>query len=156
MNVNISAASLLVLHLQILPGIGIAGGDGREDILPLLRRHARTDRVDEGVAEDRHQIVVLKNRALDLLRQLFALGRIDGALVLVELAVEILHADPIARVEAAALEMAFVPERPAPGDAHAVEDHLHAGPLLETALQALEEDPALHGLEPGANADLAK
>src|SRR5881628_1319862 len=39
---------LLVLHLQVLPGIGIAGGDRREHVLPLLRDDPGPDRVDEG------------------------------------------------------------------------------------------------------------
>src|SRR5262249_60181701 len=56
----------------------------------------------------------------------------------------------------AALEVALVPERPASPDARAVEDDLHPGPVLEPALQALEKDAPLHGLEPCADADLAE
>ena len=77
---------LLVLHLQLFPGIRVAGGDGREDVLPLLGDHAGADGVDEGVAEHRHQVVVLQDAALDLLGQLLALGGVDRPLVLVELA----------------------------------------------------------------------
>src|SRR5262249_57349256 len=67
-----------------------------------------------------------------------------------------LHADAVARVEATALEVALVPERPAPGDAQAVEDDLHARPVLEAALEPLIEDAALHRLQSRADADLAK
>ena len=70
--------------------------------------------------------------------------------------VEVLHADAVARVEAAALEVALVPEGPASPDASAVQDDLGAGKLLEAALQPLEEDAALHGLQPAADADLAQ
>src|SRR6266496_529402 len=61
---------LLLLHLQVLPGIGVTGGDGGKDVLPLLRRHAGTDRVDEGVPEHGHQVVVFQDALLDLLGQL--------------------------------------------------------------------------------------
>src|SRR5262245_45850056 len=148
--------SLLLLHLQIFPGIRVAGGDGGEDVLPLLGGNPWADGVDEGVAEHRHQVVVLQNAALDLLGQLLALGGVDRPLVLVELGVEVLHADAVARVEAAALEVALVPERPAAADAGALEDDLHAGPVLEPALQSLEEDAAFHGLELAADAHLAE
>src|SRR5207249_8632443 len=47
---------LLVLHLDVFPRIGIAGGDGREDVLPFLQHHPWTDRVDERVPEHRYQI----------------------------------------------------------------------------------------------------
>src|SRR5438132_8254997 len=147
---------LLVLHLDVFPWIGIAGSDGREDVLPLLQHDPWTDRVDERVPEHGYQIVVLENRALDLLGELLALRRVDRPLVLIELAVEVLHADAVARAEASALEVALVPERPASRDPDAVQDDLGPGKLLETALEPLEEDAALHGLEPAANADLTK
>src|SRR5206468_5900825 len=146
----------LLFDLQVLPGIGIAGGDGREDVLPLLRHDAGADRVDERVAEHGHEVVVFQDAALDLFGELLSLRGIDRPLVLVELGVEVLHADAIASVEAAALEVALVPERPASRDPDAVQDHLDAGPLLEPALQSLEEDAPLHGLEPAADADLAE
>src|SRR5215475_4387170 len=140
MNADI-ADRLLILQLDVFPRIGIAGRDGREDVLPLHRGDARPDRVHERVAEHRDQVVVLENPALDLLGELLALGRVDRPLVLVELAVEILDADAIAGVEAAALEVAFVPERPAPADPGAVEDDLGPRKLLEAALEPLEKDP---------------
>src|SRR5262245_17451804 len=117
---------------------------------------AGADRVHKRVAEHRHQIIVLEDAALDLLGELLALGGIGRPLVLVELAVEVLHADAIARVEAAALELPLVPERPAPADPSALQDDLNPGELLEAALESLQEDAALHGLHPGADADLAQ
>src|SRR2546427_1623149 len=147
---------LLVLHLQVLPGIGIARGDRREDVLPFLRHDPRADRVDERVAEHRHEVVVFQNAALDFLGEPLSLCRIDRPLVLVELRVEVLHADAVARVEAAALEVAFVPERPASRDPDAVQDDLGPRKLLEAALEPLEEDAALHGLEPAADTDLTQ
>src|SRR6059036_755964 len=146
----------LLLHLQVFPRIGVAGGDSREHVLPLLRHYLGADRVDERVTEHGHQVVVLEDPALDLLGELLALGRVDRALVLVELAVEVLHTDTITRVEAPALEVAFVPEGPASCDPDALEDDLGSGKLLEPALQPLGEDAALHGLEPAADADLAE
>src|SRR5215470_6011330 len=107
---TISAAGLLILDLQVLPGIGVSRGDGREDVLPFLRRHPRADRVDERVAEHGHQVVILEDPALDFLGQLLSLSRIDRPLVVIELAVEIPHADAVARVEAATLEERLVPE----------------------------------------------
>src|SRR5262249_32968884 len=128
----------------------------REHVLPLLRDHAGPDGVDEGVAEHGHEIVVLEDRPLDLLGELLPLRRIDRPLVLLELAVEVLHADAVARIEASALEVRLIPERPAPRDADALEDDLYSRPLLEPALEALKEDAALHRLGLAADADLAE
>src|SRR4030095_11158573 len=130
------------------------GGDGREDVLPLLRGDTGADRVDERVAEHRHEIIVFEDAALDLLGELLSLSGIDRALVQLELGVEVLDADAVARVEAAALEVTFVPERPASRDPDALEDDLGSGELLEPALEPLEEDAPLHGLQLGADADL--
>src|SRR4029453_3467070 len=148
--------ALLVLHLQVLPGIGIAGGDGREDVLPLLRGDTGADRVDERVAEHRHEIIVVEDAALDLLGELLSLSGIDRALVQLELGVEILDANAITRAEAATLEVGLVPERPASPDPHALKDDLGSGKLLEPALEPLEEDAPLHGLQPASDADLAE
>src|SRR5262249_35001749 len=125
---------LLVLDLQIFPGIGVAGGDGREDVLPFLRRYPRADRVDERVAEHGYHVIILEDPALDLLGQFLSLRGIDRPLVLVELAVEVRHADTVTRVEAAALEECLVPERPAPGDPGGLKDDLDPGPVFEPAL----------------------
>src|SRR6266446_8292349 len=130
----------LVLHLDVFPRIRVSRRDRREHVLPLRERHPRPDRVHERVAEHRDQVVVLEDPALDLLGELLALGRVDRSLVLVELAVEVLHTDTITRVEAPALEVAFVPEGPASRDPDALEDDLGSGKLLESALQPLEED----------------
>src|SRR2546425_10553514 len=91
-----------------------------------------------------------------LLGQLLPLRGIDRPLVLVELAVEVLHADSVTRVEAAALEVALVPEGPAPGDPRALKDDLGPGPVLEPAREPLQEDAPLHRLEPRPDADLTK
>src|SRR2546427_7829565 len=69
----------LLLHLQVFPRIGVAGGDGREHVLPFLRYYLGADRVDERVTEHWHQVVVLEDPALDLLGELLALGRGDRA-----------------------------------------------------------------------------
>src|SRR5262249_27375974 len=103
-------ARLLVFHLQVLPRIGVTGGDGREDVLPFLRRDPRADRVDERVTEHRPQVVILEDAALDLFGQFLSLRRIDRPLVLVELTVEIRHADAVTSIETATLEEGFVPE----------------------------------------------
>ena len=61
----------LRLQLNLLPRIGVAGADkAREHVLPFRRFDARPDRVHEGVAEHRDEIVVFKDRALDVLGQL--------------------------------------------------------------------------------------
>src|SRR5262245_65441896 len=123
---------LLNFHLQVLPRIGVTGGAGREDVLPLLRCDTRADRVDERVSEHGDQVVILEDPALDLLGQLLSLRRIDRPLVLIELAVEISHANAVTRVEAAALEEGLVPERPAPGDSGGLNDDLEPGPVFES------------------------
>src|SRR5258708_5820638 len=105
--------SLLLLQLQILPRIGVAGRDRREDVLPLLGREERAERVEEGMREHGHQVVVLENPFLDRPRQLLPLGGVDRFLVLLELGVEVLHAAPVARADPAALKEGLVPERPA-------------------------------------------
>src|SRR5438876_10696078 len=156
MNCPMPRARLLVLHLQVFPGIGIPGGDRREDVLPLVRHHPGPDRVDERVAEHRHQVVVLEDPALDLLGELLSLRGIDRPLVLLELAVEVFHADAVPRIEPTALEVALVPERPAAPDPGPVEDDLDPGPVLEPALESLQEDAPLHGLQAPADADLAE
>src|ERR1041385_5416331 len=96
----------LLRHLDVFPRIRVARGDGREHVLPLLRDDPGADRVDERVPEHGDEIVVLEDAPLDLLGEPLALRRIDRPLVLVELPVEVLHADAVARVEAAALEVA--------------------------------------------------
>src|SRR5262245_46777798 len=63
---------LFIPQLDVFPGIGIAGGDRREDILPALRRNARPDGIHERMAEDGNKIGVFQNAPLDLLGQLFA------------------------------------------------------------------------------------
>src|SRR5262249_34391934 len=126
------------------------------DVLPLLGYDAGPNGVDERVAEHRHEIVVFQDPALDLLGQPLTLGGIDRSLVLLELGVEILHADAVACVEAAALDEGLVPEGPAPRDPGRLEDDPAPGPALEPALQPLQVDASLHGLEPGPDADLAK
>src|SRR3989442_8245504 len=112
MNCHIPLASL-VLQLDVLPRIGIAGRDRGEDVLPLLGRDAGPDRIDERVAEDGHEVGVLEDGALDLLGELLPFGRIDRSLVLLELGVQLLDADAVARVEAPALYAGPLTERQA-------------------------------------------
>src|SRR5947208_15157717 len=45
----------LVLHLDVFPGIRVAGGDGRKDILPLLEHHPSADRGHEPLEEHGHE-----------------------------------------------------------------------------------------------------
>ena len=68
----------------------------------FCRLDARPDRVDEGMAEHRHEIIVLQHRPLDLLRQLLAFGPVIGSQVLLELVVERLDAEEVLGLEAAA------------------------------------------------------
>src|SRR5262245_22323642 len=97
-------SKLSVLHLQVLPRIGLAARDGREDVLPFLGCDPRADRVDERVAEHRYHVIVLEDPALDLLGQPLPLRRIDRPFVLVELTVEVRHTDSVTRIEAPTLE----------------------------------------------------
>src|SRR2546426_10110657 len=102
----------LLLQLDVLPRIGIAGRDRGEDVLPLLGCDAGPDRIDERVAEDGHEVVVLEDGALDLLGELLPFGRIDGSLVLPELGVQLLDAEAVARAEAPAPGVGPGPRRP--------------------------------------------
>src|SRR4051812_29548020 len=104
------------LQLDVLPGIRVAGGNGRKHVLPLRCGDLRADRVDEGVTEDRNEIVVLENLALDLLGELLALGAVDRVHVGLELGIERGDADAVLDVEAAALEPSLIPVRPAAAD----------------------------------------
>src|SRR5207244_3799216 len=114
----------LLFQLDILPGITVARRDGREHVLPLLRRDARANGIYEGVAKHRHKVVVLQNRPLDLLGQLLAFGGIERFQVLVELGVEFLHADAILGEEPTAFEIRLIPIGPACPDASDVENYL--------------------------------
>src|SRR5205823_4730984 len=62
------------LQLDVLPRVGVAGSEvRREDVLPFRRCEARSDRIDEGMPEHRHEVEILQDLFLDLLRQLLAL-----------------------------------------------------------------------------------
>src|SRR5207248_4188912 len=120
------------LQLDVLPRIGVAGGEVcRENILPFRRRQPRPDRVDEGVPEHRHKVIVLKDRTLNVLCQLLALLAVDRSEILIELGVELRHAIAVAAVEAATPHEAVVPVRPSPADPCGIEDDLHARPFLQ-------------------------
>src|SRR5881398_2298435 len=74
------AASSLVgrrggfLQLDVFPRIGVAGGEVcRENILPFRRRQPRPDRVDEGVPEHRHKVIVFQDFPLNVFSHLLAL-----------------------------------------------------------------------------------
>src|SRR6266567_1490922 len=84
--------------LDILPWVAIAAGDRREHVLPFLCHDARADRVDEGMAEDRNEIVVLQDRFLDFFGQLPALDTVERIQVFLKLIVEILDAEEILRI----------------------------------------------------------
>src|SRR5262249_17964953 len=77
---NCVMPSQLVLHLDIFPWVRVAGRDRREHVLPLLQHHSRADCVDERVPEHRNQIIVVEDRALDLLGDLLALGLVHRPL----------------------------------------------------------------------------
>ena len=102
---------------------------------------ARPDRVHEGVAEHRNEIVILEDPALDFLGQLFALGGLHRGDILLELGVEILDADRIRDELAAAFEQRLVPIGPARADTGASEDDVDPGPLLQAALPAFWPAP---------------
>src|SRR5207245_5338571 len=106
--------------------------------------------------EHGYQVVILEDPTLDLLSQFLSLRRIDRSLVLVEHTVDVRHADAVPGVEAAALEEGLIPERPTPGDPGGLKDDLDPGPVFEPALEPLQEDAPLHGLQPRSDADLAK
>src|SRR3989442_6541623 len=143
MNCHIALASL-VLQLDVLPRIGIAGRDRGEDVLPLLGRDAGPDRIDERVAEDGHEVVVLEDGALDLLGELLPFGRIDRSLVLLELGVQLLDAEAVARVEAAALDVGLVPEPTASRRPDALGADLYAPALPYSAPPTPGADDTLH------------
>src|SRR2546427_12731839 len=67
----------LLLELDLLPGKGVTRRDGRENILPLLRRNSGANGIDEGVPEDGHEIQIFQNAALDFFCELLALGRVN-------------------------------------------------------------------------------
>src|SRR3954447_8036660 len=121
MNCAIAAAPLrpdrltLVLRaggsrqLDVLPRIGVAARNRREDILPLFGLDPWSDRVDEGVPEYWHEVVVLQNAVLYFFGQLLALVMIERFLILLEFRIEILDADHVLALKTTAFEHAFVP-----------------------------------------------
>src|SRR3954447_16673572 len=135
MNCAIAAAPLrpdrltLVLRaggsrqLDVLPRIGVAARDRREDILPLFGLDPWSDRVDESVPEYRHEVVVLQDAALNFFGQLLALVTIERFLILLEFRVEVLHADHVLGLKTAAFEHTFVPVGPAAAYAGRVHDN---------------------------------
>src|SRR6266851_54251 len=91
-----AAKFVLTFELDVFPGIGVAGCDcRREYVLPFFGGDPRTDRVDEGVAEDRDEVVILQDLALDLFGERLALGRLVGGQIFVELGVEFAYAYPV-------------------------------------------------------------
>ena len=110
-------------------------------------------RVDEGVAEHRHEVVVLQDLALDLLRQLLALGAVDRCLVSVELGVEFLDADAVLaqlkppHLNIDSYQLAQLPPMRAPLKMICTPGHSFRPPC------SLQEDAALHGLQLGPDAD---
>src|SRR5260370_31083820 len=78
----------LVLELDVFPGIGVSGRDRRrKHILPFRRRDPGADGIDEGMAEDRNEVVVLEDLALDLLGQRLPLSSLVRCHILVELGI---------------------------------------------------------------------
>src|SRR5215510_7490758 len=112
------------LEGDVLPRVGVSAGDRGEDILPLGGRDPRAERVDESMAEDRDEIVLLEDRPLDVLSQFLAFGAVIRGEVFLEFVVECGDAEEILRVKAAAFEHRIVPVRPAATDARGVEDDL--------------------------------
>src|SRR5215471_11978612 len=141
-------------QLDVFPGIRIARADrAREHVLPFRCLDPRPDRVHESVAEHRHEIVVLEDRALDLLRQSLALLGLLRCQVLVVLGIEFFDAELVGGEHAAAFEVRLVPIGPAGADSCAGEDDVDAGPLLYPTLLPLLINRSLQSLQPGANAD---
>ncbi len=105
------------------------------------------------MSEDRDEVVVFEDLALDLLGERLPLSGLVGGHVSVELRVEILYANPIGGELAATFEIRFIPVGPAGADAGAVHDDLDPGPFLHPALLPLQENRPLHDLELRANAD---
>src|SRR5216683_7428875 len=127
-------------QLDVFPRIGVAGRDiGREHVLPFLRRDARADRIHKSVTEDRDEVVVLQDLALDLGGQAFPFGVVGRGEIFAELAVELRHAVAIPAVEAVAFNIGIVPVRPGSTDAASIHNDLDPRPLLQTALHLLEE-----------------
>src|SRR5205085_1317445 len=106
-------------------------------ILPLGRLDAGPDRVDEGVAEYRHEIILFEDRPLDFLGQLLALRRLRRGRVVRELLVEVLDADRVGAEPAAAAEQRLVPIGPRGADAGAGKHDVEPGPFFEPALASL-------------------
>src|SRR6476660_9545731 len=115
--VNALRPDPLPFESDVFPWISVASGDGRKHVLPFLRVDARTYCVQEGVAEYGDEIVVLQNGTLHLLRQLLAIRRIGRRVVVVELGIQLLDANAVGCVEAAAFEESLVPVGPCPTDA---------------------------------------
>src|SRR5260370_20315077 len=91
-----TSKSALAFELDVFPGIGVAGCDcRREYVLPSFGGDPRTDRVDEGVAEDRDEVIILQDLALDLFGERLAFDRLVGGQIFVELGVEFAYANPV-------------------------------------------------------------
>src|SRR5919108_4274498 len=95
---------LLLLQCNVFPGVGVARRDRLKDILPFRCRNPGPDGIDESVAKHRHEIVILQDSALDLLRQPLTLFWLDRLLVALEFVVQLFDANHILGVEATAFE----------------------------------------------------
>src|SRR5215467_1868067 len=143
----------LRLELDVFPWISISRRDRREDILPFGRGDARTDRLHCGMAEDRHEIMIFEDLALNLPGQSLTLVAIGRGEIPVEFRIKLRYAVAVPAVEAAAPHEGIVPVRPSAADPGGVHDDLHPGPLLEPALQPLQKHAAFYRLQPRADAD---
>ena len=79
-------------ELDVFPRIAVASSDRREHVLPFSGCNTRPDRIDKGVAEHWHKVVVLQDHPLNLLCKQLAFSAVGRSQVFLKLVVEIFDA----------------------------------------------------------------